>query len=195
MTDKLEPAQVEANAVADKYKAERMRSQGKAIAPMPFGRQVDATNFISMAYDLQQNWWLDKPEKIIQHPEAGFHYAWPKLDDPGTRAKIRAGKYVLVRMKEVDPHTSAEIETHKGTDYNEKDPGSALVKWYGHVLVKISEKAYKELYEAPVARAVSRVAGRDNSFSENRFVGEGFQAAVEQESRGLATASVTREQD
>ena len=168
-------AEVELNALKDRAAALRA-GETIQMVPGPFGKMYSMRKFAGIkSYGFKDpNIHLSEPERLIQNPEPGYHYAWPKADDDATRAKLRDGHYIKVNINECVQDTGLAISTHKGTS------AGTEVRWYGHVLVKIPPGAYEELYEEPVERSKFRLAQESEAFKDK----------IESASKGVAKPTV-----
>lgn len=168
MADHTQAAATELAALKEKQALQR---GGEQMVVGPFGKLYPVKPFLQQSYGFRDpKRFLFEPEMMMKHVEPGMHYGWPKADDEETKAKLRDGHYIRVRLDEVKEDTAAAVSTHKGTK------GDTEMRWYGHVLVKIPQAAYEELYEAPAAYSMTRLSQEVEAFKDK----------VTTESRGVA---------
>ena len=157
------------------------RQGPKPLIGMPWnkgegGVLVDATEALEFTYDFKSNAdiFSADPKKILKDPEPGYTLAWPKADDAGTAGHVRSGLMIKVKPEELRDDIEFAITTHKA-------PSGEEVRYFNHVLCKISPKAHAYLYERPAHLSNARIAQ----------AGQEFQETIHNESRGTSEGSVS----
>jgi hypothetical protein len=161
---------------------DRGNRQGpKALIGMPWnkgeaGVLVDATEAIEFTYDFKSNADIFSADikKILKEPEPGYTLAWPKADDAGTAGHVRSGMMVKVKPEELREDIEFAITTHKS-------PSGEEVRYFNHVLCKISPKAHAYLYDRASHLSNARIANAGQQFKEKIY----------EESRGTSEGSVS----
>jgi hypothetical protein len=94
---------------------------------------------------------FQEPEDYLKAPEPGFHYVWAASKDEQTFANVRAGYYEPVDLDEIRDDTAVPISTHKigSTEY---------VAIRDLILMKVSPRAWRQLYKAREDQAIMRTA-------------------------------------
>ena len=82
---------------------------------------------------------LGKPEVLFSHPTRGAHYAWP-IKNSKTAGLCKGGMYRVVKPAEIKDDCPYEIV--KVSDRQ--------IEWENHILVEISEAAYKTRFVSPM---------------------------------------------
>ncbi len=155
-----------ANKTVREYKNALTKKGPKVI--MPGGIAHDAAKYLAQVYKFRNATSIfNAPEEHIEHPEPGYHYAWAEFHIGGgrpregalrTEAFIRKGHYIPVEPKELAHDTSIPYD---------KGPTGKRVQMYDVMLVKISPKAWEELYGVREALGVLNVTRHFEQFYDS----------------------------
>jgi len=149
-------------AAIEALRAKQAASKGPQVF-FPFGKTQPLAKYAGMAMlPFTKNEWVDRPERILLAPEPGARYGWVKKDDPRIRGMIRSHKYNPVYLDELIPTNDAAISTEtfitEAGPNGEAPEAKSLVLWSGLMLIRISQRAYYELYEVPALMSTVRLS-------------------------------------
>jgi hypothetical protein len=133
------------------------------------------------------------PATYLREPDPDCMYVWPAKADPHLFARIRGGSYRPVSTGELRDDCALPVTTHTvaGIVHDEPQPDgsvkavpTSMVAVYDLVLMEVSPQAVKRFYRWPQYQAALRTA--------QNLPFEQLRQQIEQESRGRATAAMTR---
>lgn len=156
----------------------------------PNGQRVRLSQFLDQEYFAEDHTsiFAKDPGEYLKEPDADCMYVWPAKNDPQLFARIRSGLYEPVSTDELRDDCALPVTTHTVPGIqNEDGTPKRLVAVYDLCLMRVPQKAVQRLYKWPAFQAAMRTA--------QNVPFERLREAVEKESRGRATAVMSRKVD
>lgn len=169
------------NGAIKQRQADHLRSLEGLTAPGIGGKRIHLSDFLDHTYIAGRHEAIfASADKYMKEVDKNCMYVWADRKNPETFGRIRSGKYVPVTKDEIRDDTDLPIETHTMA-------GKEYIGVYDVILMRVSERAVKELYKHREQAAVLRTI-RNAPFEDLRRM-------VEDLSHGTATAEVQVNED